>query len=67
MVKSKLFYLTFTISIIVFFLIFILIQNDQPQNRLDIVNASISPKILALYQNNCASCHGENLQGQIGW
>ena len=67
MVKSKLFNLTFTIFIIVFFLIFILIQNDQPQNRLDIVNTSISPKILALYQNNCASCHGENLQGQIGW
>ena len=67
MVKNKLLYLTFTLFIIVFFLIFILIQNDQPQNRLDTVNASISPKILALYQNNCASCHGGNLQGQIGW
>ena len=42
-------------------------DNSNTLNRLDIVNAQTPPNVVSLYQNNCASCHGKNLQGQIGW
>ena len=31
------------------------------------INNEVSPTVTALYQNNCASCHGLKLQGQNDW
>ena len=42
-------------------------NNNNTLNRVDIVNAETSAAVVSLYQNNCASCHEKNLQGQIGW
>ena len=41
-------------------------SNVNDQSNINI-NDEISPTVIALYQNNCASCHGLKLQGQIGW
>ena len=67
MTKKNSLYILITGIIIVGLYIIMMPDNNSTQNRVDIVNAQISPAVVSLYQNNCASCHGKNLQGQVGW
>lgn len=49
----------------------VLIKNiflDKPQNSYTFSKSAYSlEQGLAIYQKNCASCHGQNLEGQPNW
>ena len=44
-------------------------QNDTPETAglFDYSNAKATTQGATLYAENCASCHGDNLQGQDNW
>jgi len=65
--KKNSLYILITAIIIIGLYFLMMPDNNNTQNRVDIVNAQTSPAVVSLYQNNCASCHGKNLQGQVGW
>jgi hypothetical protein len=64
-VKKNLAYLVI-LSIFIILIYYFSKSNVNNQSNINI-NDEISPTVITLYQNNCASCHGLKLQGQNGW
>ena len=63
--KQLYIFIIFLVSLIV--LIYFFSRNTEVARSSKNINDSSSPIVIALYQNNCASCHGLKLQGQNGW
>ena len=54
------------LSIFIILIYYFSKSNVNNQSNINI-NDEISPTVITLYQNNCASCHGLKLQGQTSW
>ena len=55
------------VLLIIFIFIYQLFSSQKIFNNIAQNQKPIHPETIAAYQNNCASCHGVNLQGQEGW
>ena len=59
---------------IIIFLLYFLNPNNKENDNIGITNIEIDEKLISqinlgksLYVTHCASCHGDNLQGQPNW
>ena len=55
------------VLLIIFIFLYQLFSSQKIFNNIAQNQKPIHPETIAAYQNNCASCHGVNLQGQEGW
>ena len=55
------------VALIIAFFLYQAFSNQSIEEEVAQAQKPIHPETIAAYQNNCASCHGVNLQGQEGW
>ena len=55
------------VPLIIAFFLYQAFSNQTIEEEVAQAQKPIHPETMAAYQNNCASCHGVNLQGQEGW
>ena len=55
------------VALIIAFFLYQAFSNQTIEEEVAQAQKPIHPETIAAYQNNCASCHGVNLQGQEGW
>ena len=61
-------------AVIIISLLYFLNPNKKENDNIEITNIEIDEKLISqinlgksLYVTHCASCHGDNLQGQPNW
>ena len=60
--------LAYSVILLIFIILIYYFSKSNVNDQSNInINDEISPTVIALYQNNCASCHGLKLQEQNGW
>ena len=56
--------LAYSVILLIFIILIYYFSKSNVNDQSNInINDEISPTVIALYQNNCASCHGPKLQG----
>tara|TARA_Y100000996_G_C22231857_1_gene523965 strand:+ start:105 stop:545 length:441 start_codon:yes stop_codon:yes gene_type:complete len=55
------------VALIIAFFLYQAFSNQSIEEEVAQAQKPIHPETIAAYQNNCASCHGVNLQGQEDW
>ena len=55
------------VALIISFFLYQALSNQTIEEEVTQAQKPIHPETITAYQNNCASCHGVNLQGQEGW